>query len=87
MFSDSRDRSPMSAHLARCYGSPTEANTGDNLMVGLAVGFVRGLGLGVATQPPTADPGHLWVFGRKTPFIKRKLAKQARWVVAPDIVD
>ena len=35
-------------------------------MVGLNVAFVRGLGLGVATQPPTDDPGHLWVFGKKT---------------------
>ena len=86
MFSDSRDGSPMSAHRARCYGSPTEANTGNNLMVELNVGFVRRLGLGVATQPPTEDPGHLWVFGKKTPSIKRRLAKHARWVIGPDTV-
>ena len=76
----------MSAHRARCYGSPTEANTGNNLMVELNVGFVRRLGLGVATQPPTEDPGHLWVFGKKTPSIKRRLAKHARWVIGPDTV-
>ena len=85
MFSDSDDGSPMSAHRARCYGSPSEANAGDNLMVGLSVRFVRGLRLGVATQPPTNDPGHLWVFGKKTASIKRKLAKQARWVIPPGI--
>ena len=73
----------MSAQRARCYGSPSEANTGDNLMVGLSVRFVRGLRLGVATQPPTNDPGHLWVFGKKTASIKRKLAKQAKWVIPP----
>lgn len=84
MFSDSRDASPMSAHRARSYGSPGDANTQGNLMVGLAVAFVRSLGLGVATQPPTGDPGHLWVFGKKTAAIKRKLAKHAKWVIAPD---
>ena len=54
-------------------------------MVELNVGFVRGLGLGVATNPPTGDPGHVWVFGRKTVSTKRKLAKHARWVIPPDI--
>ena len=54
-------------------------------MVALGVGFVRGLGLKVATQPPTDDPGHLWVFGKKTPAIKRKLAKHAKWVIGPDV--
>ena len=85
IFSDSDDGSPMSAHRARCYGSPTEANTGDNLMAGLTVGFVRGLGLGVATQPTTDDPGHLWVFGKKTASIKKKLARRAKWVIPPNI--
>ena len=85
MFSDSRDGSPMSAHEARYYGSPSEANTGDNLMVGLNVRFVRGLGLRVATKPPTDDPGHVWVFGKKTASIKRKLAREANWVIPPGI--
>ena len=53
-------------------------------MVGLNVGFVRGLRLRVATQPPTADPGHLWVFGKKTGSIKRKLASHATWVIPPE---
>ena len=86
MFSDSEDDSPMSAHRARCYACPSEANTGDNLMVRLTVGFVRGLKLGVATKPPTDDPGHVWVFGKKTASIKRKLARHAKWVIPPDVV-
>ena len=53
-------------------------------MVGLTVAFVRRLGLGVATQPPTDDPGHLWIFGKKTASIKRKLGKHTRWVIALD---
>lgn len=87
MFDDSWDGSPMSAHLAKWYDSPSEATVGDNLMVALTVGFVRGLGLGVATQPPTDDPGHVWVFGKKKPAIKRKLAKHARWVISPKDTD
>ena len=85
MFSDSRDGSPMSAHRARCYESPGEANTGDHLMVGLNVGFLRGQALRIATNPPTDDLGHMWVFGKKTASIKRKLAKHAHWVIPPDI--
>ncbi len=52
-------------------------------MVGLSVRFVRGLKLGIATQPPTDDPGHLWVFGKKTASTKRKLAREASWVIQP----
>ena len=53
-------------------------------MVGLNVGFVRSLELRVATQPPTDDPGHLWVVGRKTASTKRKLATHATWVIPPE---
>lgn len=56
-------------------------------MVRLGVGFVRRLKLGVATSPPTDDPGHVWVFGRKTPSTKRKLARNARWVIPPQIAN
>lgn len=87
MFSDSRDGSPMSAHRALCYRSPLAANTGDYLMIALKVGFVRSLQLGVATQPATDDPGHVWVFGKKTGSTKRKLAKHAKWVIPPETTD
>ena len=56
-------------------------------MVRLEVGFVRRLGLGVATNPPTDDPGHVWVFGKKTASTKGKLARHARWVIPPDFAD
>lgn len=83
MFSDSYDGSPMSAHRARCYSSPAEANVGDSLMVALSVRFLRGLKLRVATRPPTNDPGHLWVHGKKTGSTRKKLAREARWVIGP----
>lgn len=83
MFSDSRDGSAMSAHRARRYSGPHEANVGDHLMVSLNVGFLRGLRLGVATEPPTDDPGHVWVFGKKTPSVKRQMATHATWVIPP----
>ena len=54
-------------------------------MVGLTVGYLRTLSLGVATKPTMEDPGHVWVFGKKTASIKRKLAKHAKWVIPPDI--
>ena len=84
LFSDSRDKTPMSAHRAKCYGSPEEANVGDNLMVGLCVRFLRDLGLGVATEPPQPDDaGHVFVFESKSASVKRKLAVRAKWVIPP----
>ncbi len=74
----------MSAHRAKCYGGPEEANVGDNLMVGLSVRFLRELALGIATAPlQPSDRGHVFVFGNKTPSVKRQLAKHARWVIPP----
>jgi len=84
MFSDSRDGSPMSAHRAACYSDPNEANASGYLMVALKVGFLRSLRLGVATEPVTDDPGHVWVFGKKTTSIKRRMATHATWVIPPE---
>ena len=53
-------------------------------MVGLNVRFLRGLKLGVATEPPTDDSGHPWIFGKKTASTKKKLARHATWVIPPD---
>ena len=66
-----------------CYRNPGQANVGDRLMVRFTVGFVRSLCLGVATSPPTDDPGHVWVFGKKTASVKKKLAGHARWAISP----
>ena len=87
MFSDSRDGSPMSASRAKCYRSPADANVAGFLMVALNVGYVRSLELGIATEPPTEDPGHVWVFGGKPASVKRKLARHATWVIPPPIGD
>ena len=73
----------MSAHRATCYGGPNEASVGVYLMVALNVCFLRSLRFGVATEPPTDDPGHVWVFGKKTTSIKRGIATHATWVIPP----
>lgn len=73
----------MSAHRVMCYSGPNEANVGGYLMVALNVGFLRSLRLGIATEPPTDDPGHVWVFGKKTTSIKRRIATHATWVIPP----
>ena len=53
-------------------------------MVELSVQFLRELGLGVATDPPQpGDPGHVFVFGKKTASVKKKLARHAKWVIPP----
>lgn len=87
MFSDSSDGSPMSAGRAILYGSPRgilgDQGYPDHLLVAIDVAFLRELGLRVASDPPADDPGHVWIVGRKTKAVKKKLAKAARWVVGP----
>ena len=66
----------MSACRAKCYRKPADANVPGFLMVALNVGYIRSLELGVATKPPTDDPGHVWVFGKKPASVKKRLAKR-----------
>lgn len=88
MFSDSRDGSPMSGGRAKCYESSKGLLEGagypDHLLVAFRVDDLRGLGLRIASWPPTEDPGHVWIVGKKTAGRQKKLARMAEWVVTPD---
>lgn len=84
-FSDSSQTSPMSAHRARCYRDPRDANREGFVMVGVTAGFLRSLNLKIATYPPVEDdPGHLWIAGKKSTSFKRRLARNAKWVIPPE---
>lgn len=87
MFSDSRDGTPMSASRADLHSSPNEflqnSDYPDYLLVSLRVEDIRNLGLAIASQPPTDDPGHVWIVGKKTPGRQKKLARLAKWVIGP----
>jgi len=87
MFSDSRDRSPMSAARAKCYQSHQsllrESGYPEHLLVAFRAGDLRSEGLQIATLPRTDDPGHVWIVGKKTARVQRGLARSAEWVVSP----
>jgi hypothetical protein len=53
------------------------------LLVKISVRAIRELGLGVARTPDDDNPCHGEIRGRKTQSTRRKLARQARWVVPP----
>lgn len=91
MFSDSRDRSPMSGGRAKCYGSHQSLLKGsgypDHLLVAFCAEFLRSEGLAIATLPQTKDAGHVWIVGKKTAGIQKRLARGAEWVVPPNEAD
>jgi len=87
MFADFRDGTPMSARPARKFASPADclskSGCPDCLLAGLRVGSVRALGPQVSIDPPTGDPGRVWLAGKKTASRLKKLARLAQWVVPP----
>src|SRR5262249_43305892 len=88
-FDDPSDGSPMSVDLADVHiqlGRGPEAALAGHEGFALALitaGLVRECGLGVARQPLSENPAHAVGFGKKTPKIRRRLAREARWVVPP----
>ena len=88
MFADSSDGSPMSACRANLYPSTdsvlAERGHPHHFLAAVPVGLLRDLGLQVASLPEIPDdPGHVWIVGKKTDRIRKKLAKTAEWVVPP----
>ena len=88
-FSDSSDKSPLSVWLAEVVVAsgrgPLDilARFEGHSLATFTAGAVRELGQGVARTPTPKEPAHASVFGRKTDAVRRKLARAARWVVAP----
>lgn len=88
-FDDPSDGSPMSVDLAEVHiqmGHGPEAALASHegfALAAITAGLARECGLGVARQPLPENPAHAVVFGKKTPKTRRRLAKEARWVVPP----
>jgi hypothetical protein len=47
-------------------------------------GLARSCQQGVAREPLDDEPAHAVVFGHKTGGVKKRLAKSASWVLAPN---
>jgi hypothetical protein len=88
-FDDPSDGTPMSVDLADVYiqmgQGPEAALIGyeEFALAAITARLIRECGLGVARQPLPENPAHAVVFGKKSQKIRRKLAREARWVVPP----
>lgn len=88
-FEDSSDGSPMSVQLSevvRSSGGNAEtalAGYDGYALAGFTAGFARQeCKQGVEREPLQDDPAHAYVFGKKTDGVKKKFARNSRWVVA-----
>ena len=84
-FEDDGDGSPMSVVLAADAGAPGSALAGHAgfALAAITAGLARSCGQGVVRDPTPDEPAHAVVIGRKTDSIKRRFAREARWVVLP----
>jgi hypothetical protein len=84
-FEDDGDGSPMSVTLAGEAGRPDDALVGHPgfALAAITAGLARSCGQRIVRDPTPNDPAHAVVIGRKTDSIKRRFAREARWVVLP----
>lgn len=52
-------------------------------LASITAGLARICEQGVAPDPVPDEPAHAVVFGKKTQAVKRRLAKEAVWVIKP----
>lgn len=86
-FEDDGDGSPMSVVLASEAGPPESAlaeHPGYALSA-ITAGLARACGQLIVRDPTPEEPAHAVVVGRKTDSIKRRFAREARWVVPPAV--
>ncbi len=88
-FDDSEDGTPLSVLLASLVAASGKqdldviADFPGYSIAGITAGIARSCGQGVARTPEPDEPAHASVFGRKTKSVKRTLAREATWVIAP----
>jgi hypothetical protein len=88
-YTDSKDGSPTSVSLEQTliqHKLPIELllhGYQDYSLAAITMGFARTIGQGVQRDPQPNDPSHALLFGNKTDMVRRKLAKNSAWIVAP----
>ena len=88
-FDDSPDGSPTSvllADLVRETGRTADdviAEFDGYALASITAGQVRDCEQGVARDALPNEPAHAYVFGLKTRYLKRCLARHAEWVISP----
>ncbi len=84
-FQDSSDGTPMSIDISTIAkdASRTIQNYEGYAVAAITAGLARDCGQGIAPDPRPDNPAHGYVFGKKTGGVRKKLAKNARWVIRP----
>lgn len=83
-FCDSSDGSGMSCSLAVDDRSPVDLLQGQRSgsgVVALTAKEVRAEGLTLVRRPEPGDPHHIEVCGKKTDGTRKRLSRQAKWVI------
>jgi len=89
-FDNDPDGSPMSVLLAdlmvELKKAPLDALSGHEsfALAAITAGLARANGQAVVRDPLPDEPTHALVAGLKTKSVRRKLARGAQWVIAPD---
>jgi hypothetical protein len=88
-YDNSRDGSPTSVSLEQTLLSlglsvlhPLQGHEGYYLAA-VRMGVARGCQQGIHRDPQPNDPSHALLFGTKTESVRKNLAKQSEWIVAP----
>lgn len=54
-------------------------------LASVTAGLARSLKQGVARSPLPDEPAHAEVFGKKTDGVRKRFAKNAKWVIGPSV--
>ncbi len=88
-FEDHPNGTPMSVMLAaeviRTERGPEDVLAGHEgfALAEFRAGLARSLNQGVARDPVPEEPAHAVVFGKKSGSVRKTLAKESEWVIAP----
>ncbi len=84
-FEDDDDGSPMSVYLASATplaGAVLVGHAGFALAA-VTARLARECKQGIVRDPQPGAPSHALVIGRKTPGVRKRFAREARWIVPP----
>ena len=86
-FEDDADGQPMSVFLAAETPGPDTVLAGhaEYGLTSITAGLARECQQGIARDPLPDQPAHAVVFGKKTSSVKRRLARESKWVVPPPV--
>jgi hypothetical protein len=85
-FTDDRDGSPMSVVIGSAAAGAETVLAGHPgyALAAITAGLARECGQMIMRDPTSDQPAHALVIGHKTEGIRRRLARESRWIIEPD---